>query len=358
MRLIITGGGTGGHVFPGVAVAKEVVKRNGKNEILFVGAAGGVETRIVPKEGFEIETLRVTGMKGKGIVKKAESMAQFAAATIGARRILKRFAPDVVLGVGGYASGPVCAASALTGTPLALAEQNAMPGMTNRWLGRFARKAFVTWEESLSWFPDGVGMVTGNPIRPEFHTVKRSRSDGRLGILVIGGSQGATSMNKAMTQAVTALNAFAGKIRVVHQTGAKDIEAARSAYSGALFEWEAEVFLNDMPQRLADADLVISRSGAGAVAEICAVGRPAVYIPFPHAADDHQAKNAMALVKCGAALMIPDRELDADAVVNLAQRLVSDAKWLEEMGAKAAALAKKNAACMIVDELIKIAEAA
>ena len=358
MRLIITGGGTGGHVFPGVAVAKEIMRRDGKNEILFVGAAGGVETRIVPKEGFEIETMKVTGMKGKGIAKKIASAGRFAAATMGARAILKRFAPDVVLGVGGYASGPVCAASALTGTPLALAEQNAMPGMTNRWLGRFARKAFVTWEESLSWFPIGVGMVTGNPIRPEFHDVKRSRADGLLGILVIGGSQGATSMNKAMTQAVPALNAFAEKIRVVHQTGAKDIEAVRSAYSGAVFAWEAAVFLNDMPQRLADADMVISRSGAGAVAEICAVGRPAVYIPFPHAADDHQTKNAEALVKSGAAMMIPDRELNAQIVCGLVERFVNDRSGLDEMAAKAALLAKKDAARIIADELMKMAEAA
>lgn len=358
MRLIITGGGTGGHVFPGVAVAKEIMRRDGKNEILFVGAVNGVETRIAPKEGFKIETLKVTGMKGKGIAQKIASAARFASATLEGRGIVKRFAPDVVLGVGGYASGPVCAAAVLTGTPLALAEQNALPGMTNRWLGRFARKAFVTWAESLPWFPEGVGMVTGNPIRPEFHDVKRSRTDGRLGILVIGGSQGATSMNKAMAQAVPSLNAFGEKIRVVHQTGAKDIEAVRSAYSGAGFPWEAEVFLHDMPQRIADADIVISRSGAGAVAEICAVGRSAVYVPFPHAADDHQTKNADALVKSGAALMMPDRDFNADAVVNLVERFVRDSEGLGRMAAKAASLAKKDAARIIADELMKIAEAA
>jgi UDP-N-acetylglucosamine--N-acetylmuramyl-(pentapeptide) pyrophosphoryl-undecaprenol N-acetylglucosamine transferase len=358
MRLIITGGGTGGHVFPGVAVAKEIMRRDGKSEILFVGAQNGVETRMVPAEGFAIETLKVTGMKGKGIAKKIASAAQFASATLRARAIVKRFAPDVVLGVGGYASGPVCAASVIMGTPLALAEQNALPGMANRWLGRFARKAFVTWEESLSWFPDGVGMVTGNPIRPEFHDVKRSRADGRLGILVIGGSQGATSMNRAMAQAVPALNAFAEKIRVVHQTGAKDIESARSAYSGARFAWEAEVFLNDMPQRLADADIVISRAGAGAVAEICAVGRLAVYIPFPHAADDHQTKNAEALVKSGAAMMTPDGEFNAQAVASLVEMSLKEGKRLDEMASKAALLAKKDAARIIADELIKMAEAA
>lgn len=358
MRLIITGGGTGGHVFPGVAVAKEIMKRDGKNEILFVGAESGVETRMIPAEGFEIETLKVTGMKGKGIAKKITSAARFASATLRARAIVKRFAPDVVLGVGGYASGPVCAASAIIGTPLALAEQNALPGMTNRWLGRFARKAFVTWEESLGWFPPGAGIVTGNPIRPEFHDVKRSRADGRVGILVIGGSQGATSMNKAMTQAIGELNAFADKIRIVHQTGAKDIESVRSAYSGASFDWEASVFLRDMPQRLADADIVISRAGAGAVAEICAVGRYAVYIPFPHAADDHQTKNAEALVKSGAAMMIPDGELNARAVVGLVEDFIKDRKRFDEMALKAAKLAKKDAARIIADELIKIAEAA
>lgn len=358
MRLIITGGGTGGHVFPGVAVAKEIMRRDGKNEILFVGAAGGVETRIAPKEGFEMETLKVTGMKGKGIAQKMASAARFVSATMEGRRIVRRFAPDVVLGVGGYASGPVCAAAVITGTPLALAEQNALPGMTNRWLGGFAKKAFVTWAESLSWFPEGVGMVTGNPIRPEFHDVKRSRTDERLGILVIGGSQGATSMNKAMTQAVPTLNVFGERIRVVHQTGAKDIEAVRSAYSCATFPWEAEVFLNDMPQRLADADIVISRSGAGAVAEICAVGRAAVYVPFPHAADDHQTKNAEALVKSGVALMTPDRDFNAEAVADLVKRFVEDKEGLAVMAAKAASLAKRDAARIIADELMKVAEAA
>jgi UDP-N-acetylglucosamine--N-acetylmuramyl-(pentapeptide) pyrophosphoryl-undecaprenol N-acetylglucosamine transferase len=358
MRLIITGGGTGGHVFPGVAVAKEIMGRDGKNQILFVGAQGGVETRIAPREGFDIETLKVTGMKGKGIAQKIASAAKFVSATMRGRAIVKRFAPDVVLGVGGYASGPVCAAAVMTGTPLALAEQNALPGMTNRWLGRFARKAFVTWPESLAWFPQGVGVMAGNPIRPEFHDVKRIRADGRLGILVIGGSQGAASMNKAMAQAVASLNVFGEKIRVVHQTGARDIEAVRSAYSGAVFAWEAEVFFHDMPQRLADADIVISRAGAGAVAEICAVGRSAVYVPFPHAADDHQTKNAEALAKSGAAMMIPDRELNAQIVCGLVERFVNDRSGLDEMAAKAALLAKKDAARIIADELMKIAEAA
>ncbi|MBI5814481.1 MAG: undecaprenyldiphospho-muramoylpentapeptide beta-N-acetylglucosaminyltransferase [Nitrospinae bacterium] len=358
MRLIITGGGTGGHVFPGVAVAREFMKRNAGNEILFAGAARGVETRILPAEGFAIRTLDVTGLKGKGLMDKALSVARLARSVRDGMKFISDFAPGAVLGVGGYASGPVGLAAAIRGIPLFIAEQNAAPGLTNRWLARFARKVFVTWPGSERRFPAGKGMVTGNPVRPEFFTTGRKRSDGRFLILAIGGSQGARSINRAMMEAVPALNEMKDQVAVVHQTGQTGLDDARKGYEKAQFPWTVEAFFNDMPQRLADADLVISRSGAGAVAEICAAGRGAVYVPFPFAADDHQTKNAEAMAAGGAAMIARDSEINGEFIRRAAGDFIKDGKRLAGMGAMAKAMAKPNAAAAIVDEIIKLAEAA
>ncbi len=311
IRIIITGGGTGGHVYPGIAVAREIESR-GKNEILFVGAKRGIESRIVPENGYQIELITITGLKGRGIVAKLSTMAKLVIAVFRAFAIIKKFRPDVVLGCGGYASGPVGIAAKLAGIPVALAEQNALPGMTNRWLGRFvARKIFVTWPESVKSFSENKAVVTGNPIRPEFFEVKRIRTDNLFSILVIGGSQGAVSINTALCDSIGMFNAHKEKLRVVHQAGRNDERQVKDAYTGAEFEYEVKAFLDDMPQRLADADIVISRAGAGAISEICAVGRGAVYVPFPGASDDHQTKNAMEMEKAGAAIVVNDKDFNA-----------------------------------------------
>ena len=358
MRLIITGGGTGGHVFPGVAVAKELKSRNERHTILFAGAERGVETKIVPFEGFEIRTMEVTGIKGKGIFGVAASLWRLAKAVRESMRIISDFNPDVVLGVGGYASGAVGLAAIVMGKPLALAEQNSAPGLTNRWLGKFAKKVFVTWPGSEKSFPDGKAIVAGNPIRSEFFKVKKEKNDARLGILAIGGSQGARSINRAMVEAVEKLNSLADKIVVVHQTGVKELDAVRKGYEAAKFPFTVEAFFNDMPQRIADADIVITRSGAGAVAEICAVGRMAVYVPFPFAADDHQTKNAEAMASCGAALVVKDSEINGAYIVSAVAESLSESNRLKEMGAKAKAMAKPDAASAIADEILKLAKAA
>ncbi|MBI4665889.1 MAG: undecaprenyldiphospho-muramoylpentapeptide beta-N-acetylglucosaminyltransferase [Nitrospinae bacterium] len=357
MKVIITGGGTAGHVYPGVAVAKELLARRAGVEILFVGAVNGVETRLVPQEGFAIETLDVAGIKGKGFLSRVSALAKLVKGVGQAREIMGNFKPDVILGCGGYASGPVGLAAVLAGTPLAVAEQNAAPGLTNRWLGKIAQKVFVTWPGSESFFPGGKGIVTGNPIRPEFFTVQRRRQDSRLGILVVGGSLGASSMNTAMMEAVQTMDAFAGSISVVHQTGAKDIERVKKAYINARFRWEASAFYADMPQRLADADIVISRAGAGAVAEICAVGRPAVYVPFPHAADDHQTKNAQAMAQAGAALVVRDQGLNGAAIAGMVEKFLNDRAGLAQMGESARRMARPHAAREIADGLMKLVAA-
>ncbi len=355
MKLMITGGGTGGHVYPGVAVARELSRREGDHKTLFVGARRGVEANIVPEEGFDIETLNITGLKGKGLFAKVASIARLVQSAAQSMSIISSFKPDVVLGVGGYASGPVGIAALIKRLPLALAEQNANPGMTNRWLGKYAVKVFATWPGFEKKFPKGVGKLTGNPIRPEFFKITRKRDDERLNILLIGGSQGARSMNRAMAEAVSLLNDISGVISVTHQTGAQELNEVRKAYDEAKFPWIAEKFFHDMPQRLADADLVISRSGAGAVAEICAVGRAALYVPFPFAADDHQTRNAEAVVKACAAMLIKDSELTGEKLVSNIKTLSGNRELLQRMAANAKSMAKPNAAADIVDELLKLA---
>ncbi|VAX23311.1 UDP-N-acetylglucosamine--N-acetylmuramyl-(pentapeptide) pyrophosphoryl-undecaprenol N-acetylglucosamine transferase [hydrothermal vent metagenome] len=358
MKLLITGGGTGGHVYPGIAVARELMKRGPEHKIMFVGAEHGVETRIAKKEGFDITTLDVTGIKGKGLFKKAVSAGRFIKSVFGALDVINRFQPDVTLGVGGYASGPVATATAIKKMPLVLAEQNISPGITNKWLARFASKVFITWPESAANFPEGSCIVSGNPIRQEFFEVKRERDDGKINILVIGGSQGAASINKSITGAIPSLNEVCSVISITHQTGEADENNVCQAYKDAKFNWIAKKFFDDMPQKLADADLVISRAGAGAVAEICAAGKAAIYVPYPYAADDHQTKNAIAMENAGAAIVVKDKEITGEMFAEIIKGFVKNKNRLKEMALLAKDGAKPHAAAMIVDEILRLAREA
>lgn len=354
MRMIITGGGTGGHVYPGIAVAREIESR-GKNEILFVGAKRGIESRLVPENGYKIELIEITGLKGRGLLAKLSTLAKLVTAVFRAFAIIKKFRPDLVLGVGGYASGPVGIAAKLAGIPVALAEQNALPGMTNRWLGRFvAQKVFVTWPESVKSFSADKAVVTGNPIRPEFFEVKRMRTDNLFSLLVIGGSQGAVSINNAICDSIGLFNANKDKLRIVHQSGRNDERKVKEAYTSAEFEHEVKAFLDDMPQRLADADLVISRAGAGAISEICAVGRGAVYVPFPGASDDHQTKNGVEMEKAGAGIVVDDKDFNAEKAVALIKDFLADTEKAEEMGRQAKAKSVPGSAEKIADHLFEM----
>ena len=355
MRLIITGGGTGGHVYPGIAVARELISRDERHEVLWVGAKRGLESKLVADEKFNFKALDIMGLKGKGIAAKAVSFAKLMVATVQSLRLIQAFKPDVVLGVGGYASGPMSLASLTTGRPLALAEQNAAPGMTNRMLARFAKALFLSWPSSERFFHKNVrSILAGNPVMSEFFTAKRNRTDTRLNILVIGGSQGAGSINRAMAQAAPLLDPIADKISIVHQTGDTDIEMMRTIYKNAGFKWEAEPFFDDMPQKIANADLVISRSGAGAVTEICSVGRAAVYVPYPYAADDHQTKNAESAMTTRAAIVVADKELNGSWITRTIDRFEKSREQLAQMGERAKKLARPEAAKTIVDELLAI----
>ncbi|MBO37379.1 MAG: undecaprenyldiphospho-muramoylpentapeptide beta-N-acetylglucosaminyltransferase [Anaerolineaceae bacterium] len=357
MILIVAGGGTGGHIYPGLAVAHELLSRQGKHKVIFVGKAKGLEAKLVAGEKVEFFGLNVRGIKGSGLVMAVWSVMLLVGAIVRSIKMLLVKSPDAVLGVGGYASAPMGLAALVLGIPLAITEQNTKPGLTNRWLGRFAKRIFLAWPESEQLFPNGKWMVTGNPVRHEFFVATKKSSSKLMNILVIGGSQGAKSLNKAMAEAVPLLNSVAEKITLVHQTGAFDIEMIKSLYEKSQFKCEAFAFLTDMPQRIADADLVISRSGAGAVFEICAVGRAAIYVPFPHAAEDHQLNNAEAVTASGGATIINDSNFDGKTVASLVKSFLKPGKRLERMGDRARGLAKPEAAGTIVDELLKMKEA-
>jgi UDP-N-acetylglucosamine--N-acetylmuramyl-(pentapeptide) pyrophosphoryl-undecaprenol N-acetylglucosamine transferase len=356
MKLIITGGGTGGHVYPGLAVARELKERGG-HTVLFVGAKRGLETKLAPEAGIEFKALNVTGLKGKGIIQTVSSLFNLMTALAQSIVIIKKSRPDVVIGVGGYASGPMGLAAIMTGKPLAIAEQNAQPGLTNSWLGKFAKKAFLSMPESLFCFPKGVGEVTGNPVMPEFFSAKRNVQTGPMNILVIGGSQGATPINTALAQAAALLDPIAESISITHQTGEADLEMMRTIYKNSRFPWVAEKYFHDMPQKIADADLVISRAGAGAVSEICAVGRAAIYIPLPHAADDHQTKNAMSVVKTQAAIVVTESELNGKLIASKIAQFNNARERLEKMGKRARKYSRPGAAAKIVDGLLEMAGA-
>ncbi len=354
MRLIITGGGTGGHVYPGIAVALELMRRDSNSEALFVGASRGVERELVPKAGLKLALLNVSGLRGEGIAGKISGIARLVKAIFECIGIIRRFKPDVTLGVGGYASGAMGVASVLTGVPLTLAEQNSAPGLTNRWLSRVSKRVFVTWPGSEEFFPNGRARITGNPIRPEFFSAPPEEKSDTLKILVIGGSGGARSINNAMVEAIQKLDETGIKLSVTHQTGKTEASDVKGAYSSARFSWEVAPFFYDLPLRMADADLIVSRAGAGALAEICAVGKAAIYVPYPYAADDHQMKNAEKMMSVGAALVVADSDLDGDFLVKTILELACDRNSLARMGEKAKAMATPDSAGLIVDELYAI----
>jgi UDP-N-acetylglucosamine--N-acetylmuramyl-(pentapeptide) pyrophosphoryl-undecaprenol N-acetylglucosamine transferase len=374
VRVVIAGGGTGGHLYPGIAVARELLKRRPDTLISFAGTARGIEARVVPQEGFPLDLLRSGGLKGKSMVDRAHAVALLPLGMLDAWRIVAARRPHLVIGVGGYSSGPVVLAAAARGVATMLLEQNAVPGLTNRMLAPFVRAAAVTFESTSAFF-GSKGFVSGNPVRPEFLDLVRdggnagtsrdasgaSRdvsgasgdvSDTRL--LVFGGSQGAHAINVAMAEAAPELAARTPPLRLTHQTGERDLEMVRDAYRRAGLEADVQPFLYDMARRLADADLIVCRSGATTLAEITAAGKAAILIPLPLATDDHQRKNAEALASVGAARLLPQAEMTGPELVRRILELAADAGARARIGGAARALAKPDAARVIVDRALKL----
>jgi UDP-N-acetylglucosamine--N-acetylmuramyl-(pentapeptide) pyrophosphoryl-undecaprenol N-acetylglucosamine transferase len=356
LRVLIAGGGTGGHLYPGIAVAREVLRRVPDAVVTFAGTARGLESRVVPREGFALDVLRSAGLKGTSARARARGIALLPASALDAWRILSRRAPRVVVGVGGYSSGPVVLAAALRRIPTLLLEQNAVPGFTNRTLARFVSAAAVTFEESVTYF-GGKAFVAGNPVRSEFFDTAAAPREpaGRPRVLIFGGSQGAHAINMAMVAAAPRLAARRGGLAITHQTGERDLDRVREGYRRAGLDARVEPFLFAMDAEVKAADLVVCRAGATTIAELTAAGRPALLVPLPTAADDHQRRNAEVLARAGAADLLDQRELTGPVLADRIIALVEDASRRGAMAGAARRLARPDAAAVIVDRLLELA---
>lgn len=358
MRLIVAGGGTGGHLFPGIAVAEEFLSRDPANEVIFVGTERGVEARLLPKLGYRLELIAAAGVRGKSLIGQIKGVAGLLYGYSQSRKIIKAFKPDLVLGVGGYASAPVILAARGLLIPRFVHEQNAIPGMTNKLLSRIAVKAFISLEESRKFFPEDTTLLTGNPLRKQIldevaAELPQAGEKENFHLLVFGGSLGAHSINVTMAAAAPLLEKLGRALTVTHQTGEKDFEEVSAAYSVAGVKAKVVPFIDNMAAEYRAADLIICRAGATTIAEVTACGKPCIFIPFPHAVDDHQRKNAEALLKCSAGFMILERELTAQSLAQHIADLVSDPVLLRDTGVNARSIARLDAAKIIVDEMLK-----
>lgn len=358
MKVLIAAGGTGGHIYPGIAVAKEMLRRNGDSEILFVGTARGLEKRIVPENGFQLSLITSAGLKNVGILGKLKGIGVLPISFFEAARLLREFRPDVVVGAGGYVSGPVLLTASLLRFPTLVMDSNALPGFTNRKLARFVNKAALTFDEALPFFGDK-GVVTGNPVRKEFFDVPKKERGTDTSILVFGGSQGARALNNAMMSALPLLESRADRLRIVHQTGEADLEKTRETYSRSRFtESDVRPFISDMFAEFAKADIVICRAGATSCAELAAAGKASIMVPLPTAADDHQRKNAEAFERAGASKMLLQRDLNGETLANAIVELIESPDAVTAMEQAARKLAKNDAAEATVDLIEKLARPA
>ncbi len=351
-RVVIAGGGTGGHLYPGIAVARELLRRQPATAVTFAGTARGIEARVVPREGFELDLIRSAGLKGTSAGARIRGLLLLPLSGVDAWRVLSRRRPGLVIGVGGYSSGPVVLAAALRGIPTLLLEQNAVPGLTNRLLSRVVSAAAVTFESTLGYFGRR-GFVTGNPVRPEFFGGS-PRPDHRPGVLIFGGSQGAHAINVAMVAAAPQLAVHLRGVAITHQTGERDVELVRDGYQRAGLDARVEPYLFAMDREIAAADLVVCRAGATTLAELTAAGRPSVLVPLPTATDDHQRKNAEVLAAAGAAEVIEQQHLTGDRLAGRIADLLGNRDRLMDMAEAARRLARPDAAADIVNKALEL----
>lgn len=351
MRLLVAGGGTGGHVFPGVALAEEVVTRHPGNDAVFVGTARGLEAKVVPQAGFPIELIDVKGLKGKGLLDTARNLLLLPRSLVQSFRILRKWRPDIVVGVGGYASGPVVLAAWLMKIPTAVQEQNAIAGFTNRVLGRVAQAAFTAFPEAARHFPRRKVYQLGNPIRRTLmdNFMRPEARHPTPSVLVFGGSQGAHALNMRVIEALPHLADLRGALRFTHQTGARDREQVERGYRACGFEPDVREFITDMSGAYAQADLVVCRAGATTLAELTVCKKPSILVPFPLAADNHQVQNARSLVDAGAAVMIEERDLTGEVLAREIRAILGDPDRREQMSRAAGRLGSPAASREIAD---------
>jgi UDP-N-acetylglucosamine--N-acetylmuramyl-(pentapeptide) pyrophosphoryl-undecaprenol N-acetylglucosamine transferase len=362
MKLVIAAGGTGGHVYPAVALAREAMRQEADTQVLFVGTTRGIESKVVPREGFDLRLITALPVMGMGPWAVLRAMLAMPVGLWQAIAILRERRPDVVISIGGYTSPPVVMAAWLLRLPLALVEPNACPGQANRMLAPLATRIFAAFETARAYFPAGKVRIVGTPIRREFVeesegetsslvTRHSSPESGRMTLLAFGGSQGAHAINQAMIEAAPLLRRQSAPLRIVHQTGEADRAAVAAAYERAGFgadEARVEPYLYDMPAVVRGADLVVARAGAVSVAELTACGKPAILIPLPHAIAGHQEHNARALEAAGAAVVVRQHELTGSRLAETVGRLLADRVRLSRMGECSRALGRPDSAAAII----------
>jgi UDP-N-acetylglucosamine--N-acetylmuramyl-(pentapeptide) pyrophosphoryl-undecaprenol N-acetylglucosamine transferase len=354
--ILIAGGGTGGHVFPGLAVA-DALRSIADVDIVFVGTARGLESRVVPAHGYPLELLDVKPIKGGGAARAVVGALIAARETVRAIRIVRRFRPRAVLSVGGYAAGPAALAAALLGVKLAVLEPNSVVGFANRILAPFAARGYVAWSDAAPKFRRGTARVVGVPLREGFVPQPYASKPGSARVLVMGGSQGAQALNERLPTAVARAKKTITALRALHQAGRDRDVAVREAYAGLHVEGvEVVPFLDGVPGEIARADVVVARAGAVTVAELAAIGRASILIPFPHAADDHQAKNAESLARDGGAVAIRQESADAVRIADELVRILSDDALRTRMADAARAHGKPQAAMDVARDLLDLAE--
>jgi len=356
MRIVIAGGGTGGHLFPGIAIAEEFLKRDNKTQLAFIGTERGIENRLLGQLGYELRKIDIEGVKGRGMKALVKGIYQIPKSLWQSRRILKQFRPDMVVGVGGYASGPAVLMAHYMNIPTAIAEQNAVPGVTNRILGHFVDKIFVTYEQSRTLFPGMKVIFSGNPVRASLASgsVRTKKEKNYSQLLIFGGSQGAEAINKSVMDMLPLLQNVKEQVRILHQTGTRQLEDVKKAYETFGIQADVTSFIVQMAEAYDDADLIICRAGATSLAEITAAGKAAILIPYPWAANDHQTKNAEALASGGAAVVIPERELSGNRLFNAVDNLLRDPVTLRKMEENSLRMSRTDAAATIVDACIAL----
>jgi len=348
VKLLIAGGGTGGHVFPALAIAQEWLSRGNEREVVLVGTQRGIEMKLVPQAGLPLETLRVAGLKGKGGATLLRNLAMLAPAMLDARRVLRKHQPVAAFGVGGYAAGPMLLATWLGRVPNVIFEPNAEPGFTNRVLARISTRIATGYEVSArEWGKKAV--VTGCPVRSEFFSISPRRPGKPFRLLVTGGSQGALPINRVFVDAMDRLAARKNELAIVHQTGERDYNAVRVAYARREINAEVVPFLTNMAERFAWADVIVCRAGAITAAEIAAAGRAAIFIPFGRATDCHQLRNAQEMTRAGAGRLISEAELTAESLTGEIFSLLNQPQEIEKLSTAARGLARPFAARDIVN---------
>jgi UDP-N-acetylglucosamine--N-acetylmuramyl-(pentapeptide) pyrophosphoryl-undecaprenol N-acetylglucosamine transferase len=354
MRVLIAAGGTGGHIYPGIAVAKEVMRRDPESAVRFVGTAKGLENRLVPQAGFELSLIESAGLVNMGLAARLRGLAVLPKSFVGARRVIKEFRPDIVVGAGGYVSGPVLMTAALMRVPTLVMESNAVPGFTNRRLARFVDAAAVSFEAALPYF-GGKGVVTGNPIRREFFEVPaKQRDSARFSLLIFGGSQGSRAVNEAIVAALPQLSTRRDVLRITHQTGKLDFEKVRDGYDAAGWTEAADVreYIDDMMSAFGASDLIVSRAGATTSFELMAAGKAALMVPLPGQLE--QRRNAEVMQEAGAARMILQTELSGERIAQEILELVGDPDRVTRMEEAARSLARGDAAAATFDLIEKL----